>query len=128
MKSGDQVLDTLKAGSSYPMPSKDEEVFYFAGDRTRLVLTDLSEFFVVDSAMDKAMAKKDPQVKLVAKMETGPVHVVNRQFFLPPDDRVVKSVPQGTRPYRLVRVPETVPDDQLEQFLQEEFKLAASQG
>lgn len=128
VKSGDQVLDTLKAGSSYPMPSKDEEVFYFAGDRTRLVLTDLSEFFVVDSAMDKAMAEKNPKVKVAAKMESGPAHVVKRQLFLPPDDRVVKSVPQGTHPYRMVRVPETVPEDQLEQFLQEEFKLAASQG
>jgi len=28
----------------------------------------------------------------------------------------------------MVKVPETVPDDQVEQFLQEEFKLAASQG
>ncbi|MCA9776950.1 MAG: hypothetical protein KC800_09550 [Candidatus Eremiobacteraeota bacterium] len=128
VKSGDQVLDTLQAGSSYPMVSTNEEVFYFAGDPTRLVLTDLSEFFVVDSTLDKAMAKKDPQVKLAAKMDTGAAHIVNKQFFLPPDDRVVKSVPQGTRPYRLVRVPETVPDDQLEQFLQEEFKLAASQG
>lgn len=128
VKNGEQVLDKLQAGTTHPMPATDEEILYYAGERTRLVLTDLSEFFVIDSAVDQAMAEKNPRVKVAAMMESSPAHLVKKQLSLSPEDKVVKSVPQGLHPYRVVKLPETVPDDQIEEFLQEEFKQAASRN
>lgn len=124
VKSGDKELDKLVAGSSFPVPDSQQEVLYYAGDRNRLVLTDLGEFFVVDSKADRAMANKDPKVKVVTKMESGPTALVKRQLFLCQDGKIVTSLPSGSHPYRMVKVPEDVAEDQVEAYLNSELKLA----
>lgn len=126
IKAGDQVLDTLVLGKSFPMPGSKESVFYYVGDRTNLALTDPSEFYVIDSTLDKAMATKDPKVKLVAKMEDSPFIVVTRQMMLSENGAVTKSVPTGSHYYRLVKLPPDLPDDKVDEYLQQEFKTAAA--
>lgn len=126
IKAGDQVVDTLVVGKSFPTPGSDQSVLYYVGERQGLVLTDPSQFYVVDSTLDKAMASKDPKVKLAAKMEDSPVVVVGRQMMLSQNGAVVQSVPSGSHYYRLVKLPDGVADKDLEEYLQQEFKAAAA--
>lgn len=125
LKSGDNEVGQFEVGKSFPAPDGSHDLLYYVGPRERLVLTDPMEFYAVDSQLDKAMAAKDPKVKLVAKIDESATQWLEEQVMLGVDEKVAKSVPSGSHYYRLVSVPEGISDDALDAFLQQEFKTAA---
>ena len=89
-----------------------------------MVVVDYSQFYVVDSTLDRLFADPNPTVQLVAdlRMEKRLFAVPERAWVLGPTSGVPLSVPAGEELLRIVPVPPQITEVELGKFIVADFQ------